>query len=173
MHDLFTPCTTCLHHARLVYTTHDLFTSPTTCLHHARLVYTTHDLFTPSTTCLHHPRLVYTMHTHIRTHTHTLTHTHTHTYAYMACRHLTGREITRNCLESEGKSPVMSRCYARRFLSDDSFAAILTNLFSFTCTPVPLLYPPPHPTAPTSSRGREITKNCLKIEEKSLMTSRC
>ena len=37
------------------------------------------------------------------------------------------REKTTNCLECH----VTSRCYARRFLSDDSFAVILTILFSF------------------------------------------
>ena len=30
--------------------------------------------------------------------------------------------MTRNCLESEGKGPMTSRCYAQLFLSDDSFA---------------------------------------------------
>ena len=39
--------------------------------------------------------------------------------------------MTRNCLESEGECNVTSRCYARRFLSDDSFAVIVTILFGF------------------------------------------
>ena len=111
----------------LPHTTHDLFTQPTTCLHHPRLVYTTHDLFTPPTTCLHHPQLVYTTHD-LFTPPPTIVHTTT------TCTHhlrLQGRESTNNCLESEGKSAVTSRCYVRRFLSDDSFAAIVTIPFCF------------------------------------------
>ena len=102
-HDFHTPPKTCLHHPRLVYTTPDLFTPPTTCLHHPRIVYTTHELFTPPTNCLHHPRLVYITHNLFTPPTTCLHHArHTHTHAYMACRHLTGRESTRNCLEIDG-----------------------------------------------------------------------
>ena len=40
----------------------------------------------------------------------------------LACQCPTGRENTINCLEIEKECHVTSRCYARRFLSDDSFA---------------------------------------------------
>ena len=41
------------------------------------------------------------------------------------------REKTINCVEIDGECFLTSRCYARRLLSDDSFAVIVTIMFSF------------------------------------------
>ena len=121
-YDFNTSLTTSTHHLRLQHITYDFYTSPTTSPHHLRLLHITYDFNTSPTTSTHHLRLL-----HITSDFYTLLHG-----PHMP----TGREMTRRCLEIEGKSPVTSRCYARRFLSNDSFAAILTILFSFTCTPV-------------------------------------
>ena len=133
---------TCTHHLRLPHTTYDLYTPPTTFTHHLRLPNTTYDFHTPPTTSKHHLRLpntnydLYTPHTTSRHH---LQLPHTTYDFYTLCttstRHL-GREMTIKCLEIDRECHRTSRCYARRFLSDDSFAAILTILFSYTCTTV-------------------------------------
>ena len=157
IHDFYTLSTTSTHYPRLLHTTHIFHTPPTTythpaevspglpmtAIHHPRLPHTTYELrllhatydfYTLPTTSTHHPRL---LHVNYDFYTPPTTSTrHLRLLQPPPPHEFPGREMTRYCLEIDWECPVTSRCYARRFLSDDSFAAILTILFSFTCTTV-------------------------------------
>ena len=97
------------------------------CTHHLRLPHTTFYFLTPPTTCTHpanvspglsmslpaYPRLSRPTHVYPSPPT-----------SIPASQAYPEREKNINCLEIEGEYHVMLRCYARRFLSDDSFAEI-------------------------------------------------
>ena len=128
-HNFYTPPMTSTRHPRLLHTTYKVYTPPTTSTLYLRPVHSAYDLYTLPTTCTLCLRLVHGTYDllHPPTAYYTTYYTHPqHTTCPHSVLHAphppTGREMNRNCLEIEGECHVTSRCYARRLLSDDSFA---------------------------------------------------
>ena len=99
-------------------------TPPTTSTHHLLLPNTTYNFHTQPITSTHHLRLVHTLPTSIPAYPRLSRPTHVYPglrTSIPASPAYPEREKTINCLEIGVKSLVTSRCYARSFLSDDSF----------------------------------------------------